>query len=120
MQLYPEVRGILDLCDAHGIPMALASRTDAPHLARQLLKALDIHHRFPYQEIYPGDKQAHLNKIAEDAGVPPPSLIFFDDEMRNIHSTRTMGVHAVHVPEGLNRSLFLSSWSESGRPSLED
>ena len=106
IRLYPHVMRILDECAQNGVRMALASRTDAPELARELLALFQIDSYFQYQEIYPGDKQKHLKKISNDSGIVLEDIVFFDDEMRNITSTQSIGVNAVWVSSGINNELF--------------
>nr|WP_319397383.1 magnesium-dependent phosphatase-1 [uncultured Carboxylicivirga sp.] len=100
--LYPDVKGILEDLKSKNITMALASRTSAPSWARQLLKLFDIEDYFTYQEIYPSSKIAHFNQLQKDSGIPFEKMVFFDDEMRNIHDVGSMGVHAVFVDDGVN------------------
>nr|WP_321452826.1 magnesium-dependent phosphatase-1 [uncultured Carboxylicivirga sp.] len=100
--LYPDVRDILEDLKNKNITMALASRTSAPSWARQLLKLFDIEDYFTYQEIYPSSKIAHFNQLQKDSGIPFEKMVFFDDEIRNIHDVGSMGVHAVLVDDGVN------------------
>ncbi len=103
--LYPDVRDILNDLQARGIPMALASRTGAPPWARELLRLFEIEHYFEFQEIYPSSKIAHFQKLQKDSGIPYSKMVFFDDEMRNIHEVQSLGVHAVYVENGVTKTL---------------
>lgn len=109
LELYPDVLSILSFCDDKGLPMAIASRTDSPPQARDLLSLLGISDRFVQKEIYPGDKKKHIRTIAKNLKLPLENIIFFDDEFRNITSTASIGVKAIHTPDGLNRKIFLDS-----------
>lgn len=100
-RLYPDVLEILDHVDAKGIPMALASRTHDPEAARSLLALMGIADRFKFQQIYPGSKLVHFEVLHRDSGIPYNRMVFFDDEMRNIQETGSLGVRAVHVEAGL-------------------
>jgi magnesium-dependent phosphatase 1 len=53
LRLYEDVPEILDEIDHLGIPMALASRTEQPAWAQNLLELMEIRERFAYEEIYP-------------------------------------------------------------------
>ena len=106
VQLYSDVLAILDELDEMDIPMALASRTERPDWARQLLDRLGIRDRFPYEEIFPSRKIQHLENIREASGVELENMLFFDDEMRNLYDLRPLGVKCVFVPDGLNDRLF--------------
>ncbi|MDA3961877.1 MAG: magnesium-dependent phosphatase-1 [Planctomycetota bacterium] len=101
ISLYPDVLAILDACDERGIAMALASRTEAPPWARELLTRLGIEQRFGQQEIYPGEKTRHFARIQADSGIAYRDMAFFDDEQRNIRAVSALGVQAIHVPTGL-------------------
>ena len=100
--LYPDVKDILEDLKSRNVTMALASRTSAPSWARQLLKLFDIEDYFTYQEIYPSSKIAHFNQLQKDSGVPFEKMVFFDDEMRNIHDVGSLGVNAVFVDDGVS------------------
>lgn len=104
-RLYPDVLAILDRLREQEIPIALASRTHDPDAANALLKLLGIHDRFAFQQIYPGNKLVHFELLHRESGVAYEEMVFFDDEMRNIRDTLSIGVRAVHVPAGLNWSL---------------
>ncbi len=106
VELYPSVPAILSQCHKLGVPMALASRTDQPSWARELLELLEISDHFGYAEIYPSSKQKHFTRIQQQSGIPLESMVFFDDEMRNIREVGAMGVHCVHVQDGMNQQLF--------------
>ncbi len=107
--LYPHVREILDYCREQGWIMALASRTDEPAWARELLALLGIDRLFAHREIYPGGKVTHLKRINRLSGVSFDRMIFFDDEMRNIRDTEALGVKAVYVERGLDWEVFRSA-----------
>ncbi len=103
--LYPEVQEILEDLKSLEIPMALASRTGAPSWARELLRLFEIQHYFSYEEIYPSSKIAHFSQLQKDSGIPYTNMVFFDDEMRNIHDVSSLGVHTIYVENGVNKKL---------------
>lgn len=109
VRLYPDVPAILDWCDEQAIPLALASRTGAPDWARHLLDLFDIRHRFPHEEIYPGNKDRHFHHLHRATGLAYTDMLFFDDETRNIYDVENLGVKAIHVPRGLTWDLFKSA-----------
>mmetsp|Transcript_10529 Transcript_10529/g.29512 ORF Transcript_10529/g.29512 Transcript_10529/m.29512 type:complete len:174 (+) Transcript_10529:47-568(+) len=113
IRLYPEVASVLEYCQSSlpDVVLAVASRTDTPPQARALLHHFGLHSHFRLQEIYPGDKKQHMRRIAADAGTPIHSILFFDDEERNVISTRQIGVVAVHVPDGLTSNSFTAGLS---------
>ena len=106
VRLYDDVTSILDHCDDHSIPMALASRTEQPSWARELIELLSIHHRFAFAEIYPSSKLRHFAVLRESSGLPYSSMVFFDDEMRNINEVSSLGVTSIHVSDGITADLL--------------
>lgn len=106
VQLYSEVRQILDHCEQQNWKMALASRTEQPAWAGELTELLGIAHRFRYSEIYPSSKLAHFSELRKSSGFEFQQMLFFDDEIRNITKVRSLGVCCVHVPQGLSHCIF--------------
>lgn len=105
-RLYPDVQEILDCIEGLGIQMALASRTHDPVAARALLELLKVSERFTHRQIYPGSKLVHFEMLQRESGIAYERMAFFDDEMRNIQDTTSLGVRAVHVDEGLDWKTF--------------
>ncbi|RCW33961.1 magnesium-dependent phosphatase-1 [Marinilabilia salmonicolor] len=106
--LYPDVPQILNRLKTRNYPMALASRTGEPSWAMQLLELFGINHFFAYKEIYPGSKITHFNNLKQQTGIPFSNMVFFDDEMRNIHDVGSLGVKAFFVQEGLSIQMIES------------
>lgn len=106
MKLYPDTLRILNNLRGLGIQLAVASRTNEPTWARQLMKLLEIEHYFEFTEIYPASKLRHLSKISSESGVPYSEIVFFDDEHRNIVDARSLGIEAVFVQNGINMKLI--------------
>lgn len=106
VRLYPDVQEILDEIDSLGIPLAVASRTEQPGWARELLSLLGIRDRFTYEEIFPGSKIRHFERIREASGFTLEEMLFFDDEPRNLYDLEPMGVRCRLVRNGLNWQLF--------------
>eukprot|EP00756_Hemistasia_phaeocysticola_P044650 Hpha_TRINITY_DN18445_c0_g1::TRINITY_DN18445_c0_g1_i1::g.165336::m.165336/K17619/MDP1; magnesium-dependent phosphatase 1 len=118
--LYRDVPRILlelrALPDAVRPKVAFASRTSAPDwlkdLAGKTLLRAEPHAPVrmwdapDYREIYPGSKLTHFRRIAEQAGVPPHSMLFFDDEAGSNRDVLKVGVKFVEVGEGLTLDLF--------------
>ena len=106
VQLYEDVIDILDDCDARNIPIAVASRTEQPDWARQLLDLLGIRDRFAYEEIDPSSKLQHFAALQQSSAMDYPEMLFFDDERRNIEEVSDLGVLSILVPDGMHRHLF--------------
>lgn len=118
---YPAVSSILYACRNRAIPLALASRTYTPDLARDMLKNLHIiptfsdnpaasNNRsvraldyFDYIQIFPGNKTQHFNRIQQASGVSYQNMLFFDDEARNRNVQTELGVTFCLVKDGMTR-----------------
>ena len=114
VRLYEEVHGIMDQLDASRIPMALASRTQEPEWARELLEMLGITDRFAWSEIYPSAKFQHFAAIHGSSGIAYEKMLFFDDEQRNIDDINRLGVASVYVPSGLTHEVFQQGLQQFG------
>ena len=106
VSLFHEVPELLNEIAEAGIPMALASRTSAPKIARQLLEIFEITHHFEHQEIYPGDKTTHFLALQKATDIPYSEMVFFDDEHRNIEDVASLGVQVHLVTHGITRQLL--------------
>jgi len=106
VRFYSDVVSILDLCDERQVATALASRTEQPEWAKELLRLLEATHRFAFSEIYPSSKLKHFASLSRSTGVAYDRMLFFDDEMRNIHEVSDLGVTSVLVEDGLTRKVF--------------
>jgi magnesium-dependent phosphatase 1 len=100
------VHSILDQCDTHGVPMALASRTEQPPWARELIDLFGVARRFAHAEIYPSSKLRHFSALQLASGIEFADMLFFDDEMRNIREVGDLGVTSVLVENGITRQMF--------------
>ncbi|PWY94470.1 hypothetical protein BO94DRAFT_531447 [Aspergillus sclerotioniger CBS 115572] len=108
--------------DTHSknIPLALASRTHTPDLARDMLKALHIIPTFSdnpaaktksvraldyfdYVQIFPANKTQHFSRIQQASGVSYEEMLFFDDEARNRNVETELGVTFCLVKDGMTR-----------------
>ncbi|KAM0274267.1 hypothetical protein ACHAQH_008026 [Verticillium albo-atrum] len=118
---YPDVPAILAALPRAGVRTAVASRTHAPELARDLLRMLHVSPVPPGEEadgskkkdrpkkavdffeggleMYPSSKVRHFEAIRKRTGVAFEEMLFFDDESRN-RDTETLGVTMYLVREG--------------------
>lgn len=101
-RLFEEVEEILEELAAHAIPLALASRTERPEWAGELLDLWNLKERFLSREIYPGSKVSHFESLRRQTGIPYEEMIFFDDEERNVIEVGGLGVHCYHVKSGVS------------------
>lgn len=109
VRLYDDVLSILEHCRQAEILLALASRTEQPEWARQLLKLLAITGEFAHAEIYPSSKLRHFAALQKASGFAYEEMIFFDDEMRNIREVSDLGVTSIYVANGMTADLFHAS-----------
>ena len=118
---YPAVSSIIYSCKSRSIPLALASRTYTPDLARDMLKALHIIPSFSdnpaatntrttraldyfeYIQIFPANKTQHFARIHQASGVAYEDMLFFDDEARNRNVETELGVTFCLVRDGMTR-----------------
>ena len=117
---YPAVSSIVYACRNRSIPLALASRTYAPDLARDILKALHVIPTFSdnpaantkseraieyfnYIQIYPTSKTQHFARIHQQSGIAYEDMLFFDDEARNRNVETELGVTFWLVRDGITR-----------------
>jgi len=108
VNLYPDAMKIFQIIEDNNIPMAIASRTEEPEWARQLLNLLGIREKFKYEEIFPDSKVTHFNNLHEKSGIPFKEMIFFDDEPRNTIEVGDLGVHCLLIKSGINMIYFES------------
>lgn len=100
-----------------GCRLGVASRTEQPGWARELLELLGLGDCFDFRAIYPGDKQRHFHQLQSESGVAFEDMLFFDDEERNIRSVGSLGVISWHVERGVSQVAFnaaLAAWRDRG------
>ncbi|KAH9697293.1 hypothetical protein WN944_029582 [Citrus x changshan-huyou] len=102
--LYPHAKGILHALKDKGIDVAVASRSPSPDIANTFLEKLNIKSMFVAKEIFSSwsHKTDHFQRIHSRTGVPFNSMLFFDDEDRNIDAVSKMGVTGILVGNGVN------------------
>jgi len=97
------------------IQAAVASRTDEPSWAQQCMDWLTIHDGttltacFHHVEIDFCDKEKHFQRLHKKTGIAYESMVFFDNEMRNITSVQKLGVKCIYTPDGMTRG----AWDEA-------
>ncbi|KAF3024143.1 hypothetical protein E8E14_006846 [Neopestalotiopsis sp. 37M] len=138
---YRDVPAVLHGLGAAGVRIAVASRTHAPDLGREMLKLLHVPAAaalFPGAdeatlkeiagkkgdkprkaleffdgglEIYPSSKIRHFEALGKRTGIPFTDMLFFDDESRN-RDTETLGVTMWLIRDGV-------TWGEIEKGILE-
>ncbi|GMH39539.1 hypothetical protein BSKO_07437 [Bryopsis sp. KO-2023] len=106
-RLYPETRGIIDAVRDSNMKFAVASRTPTPHVARSFLKKLDLMDKIDNMQLIPASSgfdqtsaqkdKAHFPKIRQELGIDYGSMLFFDDEHKNILRVSKLGVCSILV-----------------------
>ncbi|CAN6297861.1 unnamed protein product [Urochloa humidicola] len=106
--LFRHARGIMYALKEKGIDMAIASRSPTPDIAQVFIDKLELQSMFVAQEIFSSwtHKTEHFQKIQRKTGIPYKSMLFFDDEDRNIVTVSKMGVTSVLVENGVNLDMF--------------
>ncbi|GAV69537.1 Acid_PPase domain-containing protein [Cephalotus follicularis] len=126
--LYPHVEGILYALNDKGIDIAIASRSPTPDIANTFLDKLNIKSMFVAKEIFSSctHKTEHIQKIHLRTGVPFKSMLFFDDEKRNIQAVSKMGATSIFVENGVNLGAlrqglaeFSENWNTSEKNKLK-
>ena len=98
--------------DNMDIQAAVASRTDEPEWAAQCMDWLTVDDGksltacFDHVEIGFNDKQWHFQRLKKKTGIEYESMVFFDNEMRNIRSVRQLGVKCVYTPNGMTKDAW--------------
>ncbi|KAL8377727.1 hypothetical protein RB595_008426 [Gaeumannomyces hyphopodioides] len=123
---YADVPRMLYTLPAVGVRLAVASRTNAPDLAREMLKLLHVPPGGGGEplaggggggreksrraldffdgggvEAYPSSKVRHFEAIQRRTGLPYSEMLFFDDEARNRDVEQALGVLFCHVRDGM-------------------
>ncbi|XP_048515281.1 magnesium-dependent phosphatase 1-like isoform X2 [Athalia rosae] len=109
---YPEVPDVLKELYDQGYQLGVASRTSEIKGANELLRLFGWDKYFKYKEIYPGCKVTHFSKIQKNSGAQLAEMLFFDDEDRNIHDLKKIGVTSILVRNGVNREVVKSGLSQ--------
>jgi magnesium-dependent phosphatase 1 len=103
--LYADVLSILAILREKYV-LAVASRTYQPAWARELMKLLEIEPYFSYFEIYPSTKTVHFHSLRDQTGISFRNMLFFDDEMQNVHDVAQLGVTGILVHDGITKDII--------------
>ncbi|GLT26104.1 hypothetical protein SLA2020_011910 [Shorea laevis] len=120
--MYPHAKGILHALKDKGIDLAVASRSPTSDIANTFIDKLSIKSMFVAKEIFASwtHKTDHFQRIHSRTVVPYNSMLFFDDENRNIQAVSKMGVTSILVGNGVNLGAlrqglteFAENWNAS-------
>ena len=104
--------------------LACASRTNKGPWARQLLRGFTVAGKsldelLVYQEIFTGDKNAHLNNLQQKSEIAFADMLFFDDardgKYGNCAKVAEMGVCSAHCPDGITTEVWTNALAEFSR-----
>ncbi|CAE7789647.1 MDP1 [Symbiodinium sp. CCMP2592] len=131
IRLFPAVQAVWKMLHSpearsRGVRVAVAS-SSRRHKAVPLLKAMEIVPGVSMWDVIDprlfemyyrrGEgKRPHLEALLSKSAVSPSDVLFVDDAAENVQSVRSLGVQAVHLPQGLTQeawSLALESYVKS-------
>lgn len=106
LALKPHVRETLEAMHARGIPMAVASSTDA-YLLELCLKRMGLRDYFQFVQSvdnsgHSKDSDAYFQLAAEKLGCAPENIIFFDDALYALERAKKNGFEIVAVQDDSN------------------
>ncbi|CAK8997414.1 Magnesium-dependent phosphatase 1 (MDP-1) [Durusdinium trenchii] len=122
IRLFPAVQRVWSLLyslRSLGVRVAVAS-SSRRHKALPLLETMEVSSGISMMDVVDrrlfemyyrrGEyKRPHLEALLSKSGVAPTEVLFVDDSAKNIESVRSLGIAAVHLPDGLSEE----SWSRS-------
>lgn len=107
--LFNEVRDVLKWCLDNDIMLTICSRCPSMSAAKSILISLGMWDWFVFPQIFRGRKSYHFRNLTECLGLSYNDFLFFDDDLGNIKSCKSMGVTTCHVDRehGLNWKTFV-------------
>ncbi|CAE7824987.1 CCDC113, partial [Symbiodinium necroappetens] len=131
IRLFPAVQAVWKMLHSpearsRGVRVAVAS-SSRRHKAVPLLKTMEIVPGVSMWDVIDpklfemyyrrGEgKRPHLEALLSKSAVSPSDVLFVDDAEENVQSVRSLGVQAVHLPQGLTQeawSLALESYAQT-------
>ena len=112
--LFQDVPSIFDALVDNSVRIAYASRTWEPEWAKEALRLFpcgtkEVVNMWSAAGAHGwGDvsKVSHLNEISEQFNISFDSMLFFDNEMRNIRDINKLGATCGYCPDGLTTDIF--------------
>lgn len=103
LALKPHVREVLEALHAKGVPMAVASSTDA-YLLEMCLKRLGLRDYFLFVQTvdnsgYSKNSDAYFQLAAKQLGCAPADILFFDDALYALERAKKNGLVTVAVQD---------------------
>lgn len=91
IETFVEVPSVLKELYAIGYKLAIASRSEKPDRAAEVIELLGFSDLFINQQIYPGQKTMHFAEIKNETSVNYSNMLFFDDHLTNIRAVEAVG-----------------------------
>lgn len=138
LQLFSEVREILEWCMDNNILLTICSATPSKELVDEILTSFNMLEWFFMPQVFKGRKSYHFRNLMECSGYKAADFLFFDDSSSNVDVCNSIGVTSILVDgqKGLNWDSFLQglktfsdkhkkilrigSWNSLSSSSLED
>lgn len=103
LALKPHVREVLDALRERGVPMAVASSTDA-YLLEMCLKRLGLRDYFLFVQTvdnsgHSKNSDAYFQRACEQLGCAPEDVLFFDDALYALERAKKNGLVTVAVQD---------------------
>eukprot|EP01036_Dinobryon_divergens_P022229 gene22229-30470_t len=114
LELFADVREILEWCALQKIKITICSRSPDRNLVESVLKAFNLWNLFEHPQIFDATKDRHFSILHKCHGVQYRSLLFFDDIQSNIVTASALGIasYLVDRREGLTWSIFLKGMTQ--------
>ena len=114
VRLLGAIPEVFDEIRAWGGQIAIASRTDEPSWAREILNKFRTRSGETLMacvapkldELYKKNKTTHLGQIWAKSSIDYAAMIFFDDDPRNISDVSGLDVLSILTPQGVTREVF--------------
>lgn len=109
LQLYSEVREILEWCMDNNVLLTICSGTPSKELVDEILTSFNMLEWFLMPQVFKGRKSYHFRNLIEFTGFKAEDFLFFDDSKSNVDLCNSIGVTSVlvDVERGLNWESFL-------------
>ena len=109
LELFADVRDILEWCTLHEVKITICSRSPDRNLVEKVLKTFNMWNLIEHPQIFDATKDKHFSILHNDHGVQYNNVVFFDDIQSNITAASSLGITSCLVDrrEGLTWGVFL-------------
>lgn len=93
VDLYPEVREVLQWCIAHRITLTICSKSPSRSIAEGMLRAYGMWDWFVFPQVFHSrSKTYHFRNLSEATGLQMKDFLFYDDDHSNVTVCGKLGV----------------------------